>query len=108
MQFVHTNVEDKIGAITIHNPDGGFMTAPMVRELDEVTLAWKHDRGIRAIIITGKNPGTFITHYSVDELSQLSDIVPAKSIPASRRWRLRPHCWKGMRRREKFPSCKKA
>lgn len=64
--------EGAIGIIEFDNPDGGFITAPMVLVLDRITQEWESNPDIRAVILTGRNPGTFITHYSPSELQDVS------------------------------------
>lgn len=68
MEQVKTQIKGPIGIITLTNPPHNFMTAQMVRELDEVTRKWSKDSAIRSIIITGGIDGIFITHYSIMEL----------------------------------------
>ncbi|KKL21136.1 hypothetical protein LCGC14_2448480 [marine sediment metagenome] len=72
---IHTRREGRVAIAEFDNPDGGFFTSHMVQELDRLTLEWENDKSIRAIIITGKNAGTFITHYSPYELSATSSQV---------------------------------
>ena len=80
MSKIHARRDGNIGIIEFDNPDGGFLTADMVVELDQVTLDWERDQSIRAIVLTGKKPGTFIAHYSPFELADTSaEVKPCKS-----------------------------
>lgn len=68
MQQVRFRLEDSVGVIELHNPPEQFMTTRMIRELDELTRRLEADASVRALVITGTKPGTFITHFSVKEL----------------------------------------
>jgi len=75
MNHILSRRDGNIGIIEFDNPEGGFLTAEMVVELDRVTREWERDQGIRAIVLTGNQPGTFITHYSPFELATISAAV---------------------------------
>ena len=49
MEQVKTLTKGPIGIITLINSPQNFMTAQMVRELDEVTRKWSKDPAIRLI-----------------------------------------------------------
>lgn len=77
MGKIRTRRDGNLGIIEFDNPDGGFLTAEMVVELDRITCDWERDKNIRAIVLTGRHPGTFITHYSPYELAETSAAVNA-------------------------------
>jgi enoyl-CoA hydratase len=81
MQQVKSRIDGGVGIIELSNPPHEFMTSKMVAELDELTLAWELDAEVKAIIITGTKPGTFITHFSVSELGDASQAMPALDLP---------------------------
>lgn len=83
MQQVVARIEGKIGIIELVNPPHQFMTSKMVSELDELTERWEVDDEIRAIVITGTPGDTFITHFSVEELSQSVAAAPDRELPPS-------------------------
>jgi len=45
MKFLRSRVEEQIGIIEFYNPPHNFMTAGMVRELDELTRDWAAGNG---------------------------------------------------------------
>jgi len=67
---VHLRREGKIAILELDNPDGGYLTAYMVQEIDRLTMALEADPAVRVIVLTGRIPGTFITHYSPRELTE--------------------------------------
>lgn len=88
MGKVHARRENAIGIVEFDNPEGGFLTGNMVVELDRITLDWAQDKTLRAIVLTGKHSGTFITHYSPFELSDTSAVVKGcKSVARVKRLR---------------------
>jgi enoyl-CoA hydratase len=81
MAQVESRRDGPVGIITLSNPPHQFMTTAMVRELDALTARWEADPEVRAIIITGSGDGTFITHFSVDELARANRAVPDGELP---------------------------
>jgi len=81
MPQLRHRVEGTVGIIELDNPPHQFMTWQMVGDLDELTARWEGDPGVRAIVITGAEPGTFITHFSAEELAEAAKTVPAGEIP---------------------------
>ena len=78
---VQHRIIDNVGVIELDNPPHQFMTGRMVAELDELTAKWEADPRVRAIVITGTKPGTFITHFSVEELSKSVAAIPDDELP---------------------------
>jgi len=72
---VHLRREGKIAILELDNPDGGYLTAYMVQEIDRLTMALEADPAVRVIVLTGRIPGTFITHYSPRELTGIASVV---------------------------------
>jgi enoyl-CoA hydratase len=69
----HWHVERR-GAVAIarhDNPPMNYLTAQGAAELDELIDSWG-DPDVRVIVLAGAVPGRFITHYSVEELVELS------------------------------------
>src|SRR5688500_5678072 len=83
MQQIRARIREQVGIIELDNPPDQFMTTRMVAELDELTSEWEVDPGVRAIVITGSMPGTFITHFSVEELERASRGLPPDGLPRS-------------------------
>jgi enoyl-CoA hydratase/carnithine racemase len=81
MPQVKHRVEGAVGIIELDNPPHQFMTLQMVGELDELTERWEGDPSVRAIVITGTKPGTFITHFSVEELAEATKNLPTGGVP---------------------------
>jgi enoyl-CoA hydratase len=80
MQQVQHRIEGAVGVIELSNPPHQFMTQRMVRELDTLTATWESDPRVRAIVITGTHPDTFITHFSVDELAKAAAVAPRQPM----------------------------
>jgi enoyl-CoA hydratase/carnithine racemase len=80
--------------VTLDNRPRNFLNRQMVLELDELTSALERDRSIRAVVITGGHPRSFITHYDVAE------ILPVPTSPPTFRPRSLGECfgrWAGSR-----------
>jgi enoyl-CoA hydratase/carnithine racemase len=82
---VKSRIDGTVGVIALDNPPHQFMTTRMVRELDALTLAWQDDPRVRAIVITGTKPGTFITHFSVEELERSRPTGQDRDFPPAAR-----------------------
>jgi enoyl-CoA hydratase len=82
MQQVKDRIEGAVGIIELDNPPDQFMTTQMVEELDALTLRWEADASVRAIVITGTKPGTFITHFSVEELAKGGEAARLSALSA--------------------------
>jgi enoyl-CoA hydratase len=85
MEQLRHRIDGDVGVIELDNPPDQFMTAQMVAELDELTRAWERDPTVRAIVITGTKPGTFITHFSVHELAESMAAARLSELPAQAR-----------------------
>lgn len=72
---VLTRRDGNVAIVELENPNGGFLTAYMTQEIDRITHALEADPSVRAIILTGRTPGTFITHYSPHELTEIAAVV---------------------------------
>jgi enoyl-CoA hydratase/carnithine racemase len=77
---VHLRRESNIAILELDNAQGSFLTAPLQAEINRVTLELEDDPSIRVIILTGKAPNTFMTHYSPLELSTISSAVDADKL----------------------------
>lgn len=107
MSNIHARCEEGVGFIELDNPEGGFLTGGMVAELDRITGEWAMDESVRAIVLTGSNPGTFITHYSPFELQNISSVVKgykkvSQVLRLRRITRLAARCMHWLQR---LPSC---
>ena len=58
----------RVLVVRIDHPPHNFMTAEMVRELEQLFDSLNGDRSIGAVVITGKPEGLYITHYDVGEI----------------------------------------
>ena len=69
------SVERRGGAaiVTYANPPLGTMTAAGAQEMLDKVRPLAADPAVRSIIVTGGQPGIFIRHYDVGELSVLSE-----------------------------------
>lgn len=68
MAQLETTRDGRILTVRLHNPPRNFMTAQMVRELDELLRDLESDDEIRVVILTGGVEGIFITHFDVEEI----------------------------------------
>ena len=63
-----TERRGRVFVVRIDHPPHNFMTAGMVRELEDLFDSLSRDRSIGAVVITGKPEGLYITHYDVGEI----------------------------------------
>jgi enoyl-CoA hydratase len=68
MPLLETERRGRVLVVRVDNPPHNFMTAEMVRQLQEVVRSLRGDRSIGAVVITGKPEGLYITHYDVGEI----------------------------------------
>ncbi|MBW1646081.1 MAG: enoyl-CoA hydratase/isomerase family protein [Deltaproteobacteria bacterium] len=83
MEFIRSRVEERVGIIEFYNPPANFMTAAMVRELDDLTRRWAKDPEVRAVILTSGIEGLFISHYEIKDILEM--FVPLQRVPAGLR-----------------------
>jgi enoyl-CoA hydratase/carnithine racemase len=74
MKYLTATRTGSVGVIALHNPDGGFMTRDMVKELERVIGKWHAERQVRAVILTGATAGTFVTHYDLSDAELLAKV----------------------------------
>jgi enoyl-CoA hydratase/carnithine racemase len=82
---VHLRREGKVAVLELDNPNGGYLTAHLQREINRLTSELEADPEVRVIVLTGKAPGTFVTHYSPFELVGISSTVKGISSDAALR-----------------------
>jgi enoyl-CoA hydratase len=71
--------------VSLRNPPRHYMDARMVGELSALIERIENDRTIGAVVITGAEPGYFLTHYDPAEIAAASGrIAPRLSARASR------------------------
>lgn len=64
VEKVHLRRDGKVAILELDNPNGGFLTAHLQQEIDRLTTELEANPEVRVIVLTGKAPGTFVTHYS--------------------------------------------
>lgn len=69
MRLWNVRIESGVVVATYDNPPMNYFCAEGVGELLELIEQWR-DPGIRAVVLAGRRPGMFITHYSVEELER--------------------------------------
>ena len=75
--------DGRVMTVRFDNPPQNFMTREMVAELIELTDSLEGDASIGSVVLTGANPGLFITHYDVAEILAGSEAMDRRSAPAS-------------------------
>jgi len=75
VEKVHLRREGRVAILELDNPRGGFLTAHLQQELDRLTTELEVDPEVRVVVLTGKAPGTFVTHYSPFELNGIAKVV---------------------------------
>jgi len=68
MPMFETQRRGPVLVVRIDHPPHNFMTAEMVRELEALLGSLEGDRSVRAVVITGKPDGLYITHYDIAEI----------------------------------------
>jgi enoyl-CoA hydratase len=68
MPMLETERRGRVLVVSVDHPPHNFMTAAMVRELDELLRGIESDRSIGAVVITGKPHDLYVTHYDVAEI----------------------------------------
>tara|TARA_B100000446_G_C10548830_1_gene339488 strand:- start:1532 stop:2518 length:987 start_codon:yes stop_codon:yes gene_type:complete len=63
---------EQVATIRLCLDDGGYITAPVVNALYDTLRSLQRQPGVRAVILTGEHPGTFITHYSLAEIHRVA------------------------------------
>jgi enoyl-CoA hydratase/carnithine racemase len=66
--MLSTQQDGRVLIVRVDNPPLNYMNREMVGELDELTRSLRRDRSVGAVVITGKRPGLYITHYDVAEI----------------------------------------
>ncbi len=72
MDYWKVEHRDSIAIARYANPPMNYFRAEGTTELVELIESWR-DPGIRAVVLAGGVPNKFITHYSVEELVELSE-----------------------------------
>jgi enoyl-CoA hydratase len=63
-----TERSGRVLTVRFDNPPRNYMDRNMVRELTELLDSLEGDRSTGSVILTGRNDGSFITHYDVEEI----------------------------------------
>jgi enoyl-CoA hydratase len=68
MPMLDVERRGRVMVVSVDHPPHNFMTAEMVRELEQLVRSLRGDRSIGAVVITGRPDGLYITHYDVGEI----------------------------------------
>lgn len=82
MPTLYTERSGRVLVVRVDNPPHNFMDRGMVAELDELTRGLRRDRSIGSIVITGRPPSLFVTHYDVAEI--LAGVKDVGATPGPR------------------------
>jgi len=58
--------------ITLDNPPVNFLTTDILADLHALIREAEQDDSVRAIVLTGDQPGRYILHFSIPEIEQVS------------------------------------
>jgi enoyl-CoA hydratase/carnithine racemase len=83
MGRVTTTREGGAAVITYASPPLGTLTAEGAQELLDAVRAAGADPEVRALVITGGQPGIFIRHYDVGELSGIATVLRNRPPPTA-------------------------
>ncbi|MGK0741954.1 enoyl-CoA hydratase/isomerase family protein [Leucobacter sp. Z1108] len=92
----HWNLEEEDDVVTARfsNAPSGYCTDAAVKELENLVLAWSEDP-IAGLILAGTGDGSFITHFSPDEIraglngsESLAKLGPARNDRVNRLFNL--------------------
>lgn len=72
-KHISLSIEDSAALVRLGADGGIFLTAALCEELEAALDAVARDDSVRAVILTGANPGVFMRHYSVAEILALSE-----------------------------------
>jgi enoyl-CoA hydratase len=80
-ETIATERDGRVLTVLIDHPPHNFMTGKMVRELDRLTRSLRRDRTVGPVIIMGRPPELFISHYDVGEILASIDRVGVSAPP---------------------------
>lgn len=81
MSHVEVTREGATAILTFAAPPLGTLTAAGAAELHQAVVAAGADPSVRALVITGGQPGIFIRHYDVAELVGIADALGDRPMP---------------------------
>ncbi len=73
-ELVKTKIEDAVEILTISRPEGkkvNVLTSQVMAELDQEINRFSQDVNVRALVITGEGPYTFIAGADVKEIASI-------------------------------------
>jgi len=91
--------EGAVEIIAFSNPPMNFITHLMLRQFHRELRRIERDDGVRVLVLTGGIPDSFLTHYDVSELLQISELG---SAPGPLRLRLGNWLFRRMHRHPRF------
>jgi enoyl-CoA hydratase len=65
---LHAERDGRVLVVRVDNPPHNFMDRGMVAELDGMVRTLRRDRAVGSVLITGRPPDLFVTHYDVAEI----------------------------------------
>jgi enoyl-CoA hydratase/carnithine racemase len=68
MPMLQAERSGRVLVVRVDNPPHNFMDRAMVAELDALTRRLRKDRSVGSVVITGRPPELFVTHYDVAEI----------------------------------------
>lgn len=95
--------------IALVNPPANFLTTDLLADLHACLRDAEHDDTVRAIVLTGDQPGRYIFHFSIPEIEQIS--LDARRLGLGRLFSgtftgafMRWHNTLGLRLMQRFPA----
>jgi enoyl-CoA hydratase len=79
MQYQTISVEQagRVLTVGIDNPPRNFLSNALAADLTDLVRALEKDHTVGAVVLTGRQPGVFVTHADTRELLQGSKAAPA-------------------------------
>jgi enoyl-CoA hydratase/carnithine racemase len=75
--------DGRVLVVRLDNPPTHLIDRRLISELTALVRSIERDRTLGALVITGAEPGRFVTHYDIDEMSEGADGVPLPLTPAA-------------------------
>lgn len=76
---VTVETEGRIALLRISNPPDSYIDEKLIADLDRAVRRADEDDGVKVIVVTGAEPGTFILHYNLRHVEETSRQLVGKA-----------------------------